>query len=143
MRRNLILGEIRRGREARNAALRAQCGAELRHLREDRDLSLRALASASHLSATYLSQLERGHSIPTEDVIYRLAETLDCDEDLLLAYSGRVSQDILDIILEQPAEIAELLLAIDGLPGPTIESITRFARTRRSHCSLGEQTQKP
>jgi transcriptional regulator with XRE-family HTH domain len=51
-------------------------GQQLRKLREDRELSMRALARESGLSANALSMIERGLSSPSVSTLYKLAEAL-------------------------------------------------------------------
>src|SRR3990170_4405372 len=58
-------------------ALSIQVGEAIRELRKARDLSLRALARASNLSANALSMIERGLSSPSVSTLYRLAEGLE------------------------------------------------------------------
>src|ERR1041385_3141470 len=106
---------------------RATFGDSLRSLREDKGLSLRAAAKAARISPTYWSQLERNQSKPTEAVVFRMADALECDGDELLAAGGLVAEDLQRIILEQPQEIAALILAVEGLPAPEIERLTKRA----------------
>jgi transcriptional regulator with XRE-family HTH domain len=51
-------------------------GVRLRQLREERGMSMRALASASGLSANALSMIERGKVSPSVSTLYKLAEAL-------------------------------------------------------------------
>ncbi|MBN1657926.1 MAG: cupin domain-containing protein [Anaerolineae bacterium] len=51
-------------------------GSRLRELREERDLSLRALAERSQISANTVSLIERGLSSPSVDTLQRLATGL-------------------------------------------------------------------
>ncbi len=51
-------------------------GMRLRALREARNLSMRALAAASGLSANALSMIERGKTSPSVSTLYKLADAL-------------------------------------------------------------------
>lgn len=51
-------------------------GARLRALRSERELSLRALAEQSGVSANAISRIERGESSPTVSSLHRLARAL-------------------------------------------------------------------
>jgi len=51
-------------------------GTSLRQLREAHNVSMRALAQLSGLSANALSMIERGKSSPSVSTLYRLAEAL-------------------------------------------------------------------
>ena len=52
-------------------------GGRLRELREERGLSMRALARKSGLSANALSMIERGRSSPSVSTLYKLADALE------------------------------------------------------------------
>jgi transcriptional regulator with XRE-family HTH domain len=51
-------------------------GGRLRELREARNISMRALATKSGLSANALSMIERGKTSPSVSTLYKLAEAL-------------------------------------------------------------------
>jgi transcriptional regulator with XRE-family HTH domain len=62
------------------------------------------------LSASFTSQMERGlTTAPGEDAIKKMAEILNKNPDELLALSGKVSSDVLDIILQAPVELSALI----------------------------------
>ena len=52
-------------------------GTRLRQLREDRNMSMRSLATASGLSANALSMIERGRTSPSVSTLYKLADALE------------------------------------------------------------------
>jgi transcriptional regulator with XRE-family HTH domain len=56
-----------------------QLGAAIRKLREDRDLSIEALAHESGLHTISVSRIERGRQNPTWMALSSLAEVLDVD----------------------------------------------------------------
>ncbi|MBC8508019.1 MAG: helix-turn-helix transcriptional regulator [Chloroflexi bacterium] len=58
-------------------AISVDVGGRLRDLREQRNLSMRALARMSGLSANALSMIERGKSSPSVSTLYKLAEALE------------------------------------------------------------------
>ena len=51
-------------------------GTRLRQLREQRNMSMRALATASGLSANALSMIERGKTSPSVSTLYKLADAM-------------------------------------------------------------------
>lgn len=57
-------------------ALSVNVGERIRQLREERDLSIRALGRASGLSANALSMIERGRTSPSVSTLYKVAEAL-------------------------------------------------------------------
>jgi quercetin dioxygenase-like cupin family protein/DNA-binding XRE family transcriptional regulator len=57
-------------------AVSVNIGERLRELREARNISMRALATRSGLSANALSMIERGRASPSVSTLYKLAEAL-------------------------------------------------------------------
>lgn len=68
-------------------ALAARTGAAIRAIRERRQLSMREVATRAGISQPFLSQIERGQSMPSMITVYRLAETLDVTPGELLPTS--------------------------------------------------------
>lgn len=64
-------------------------GESLQHLREERGLSMRALAKTSGLSANALSMIERGRTSPSVSTLYKLADALNV---LVTAFFGAPEQ---------------------------------------------------
>jgi transcriptional regulator with XRE-family HTH domain len=63
-------------------------GPRLRLVRESRAISVRELARRVGCSASLISQVERGLSVPSVGVLYSLASELDCSLDFLLFGTG-------------------------------------------------------
>ena len=57
-------------------AVSVNIGDRLRELREARNISMRALATKSGLSANALSMIERGRASPSVSTLYKLADAL-------------------------------------------------------------------
>ncbi len=66
-------------------------GPRLRLVRESRGLSVRELARRVGCSASLISQVERGLSVPSVGVLYSLASELDCSLDYVLFGTGAPS----------------------------------------------------
>ncbi len=95
----------------------------------DPGFSLRQLAGRVGIEPSYLSKIERGEQPPPgEETIRRLADQLGEDRDTLLALAGKVSGDLLEIIRERPALVADLLRAIRRAPARRITEISRQVR---------------
>ncbi len=58
-------------------AISVDVGSRLRELRQERNMSMRALARASGLSANALSMIERGRTSPSVSTLYKLATAMD------------------------------------------------------------------
>lgn len=75
-----------------------QVGDELRRRRHERGLSLRELAERLRVSASLISQIERGRANPSVSTLYALANELDISLDDLVFADRRATGD--------PAQVA-------------------------------------
>ena len=100
-------------------------------LREtDRRFSVRQVAAHVGVEPSYLSKIERGETNPylTEDKIRLLAEYLGEDPDVLLALSGKISQDVQEIIRKRPQLFASLIRELKKTPEHAILRLVREVR---------------
>src|SRR5262245_3990319 len=96
-------------------------GTLVRQLRLQKGYSLRELARRIGLSPNFLSKMELGHFPPPgEKKIVLIAETLEQHTDELLALAGKVSSDLIEIILQRPKETAALLRRLRHAPARKI-----------------------
>lgn len=108
-----------------------QFGTYIRQRREelllnDRSFSLRQVAGRIGIEPAYLSKIERGDfAPPSEDVIRKLAQEMGENPDILLALAGKVSRDLMDIIVQRPKLIGDLLRQIKEMPDHAILRVVR------------------
>jgi transcriptional regulator with XRE-family HTH domain len=96
-------------------------GTLVRQLRLQKGYSLRELARRISLSPNFLSKMELGHFPPPgEKKIVLIAEILEQNTDGLLALVGKVSSDLIEIILQRPKETAALLRRLRHAPARKI-----------------------
>jgi rhodanese-related sulfurtransferase/transcriptional regulator with XRE-family HTH domain len=76
-------------------ALDAVVGENLRKLRQERDLSLDALARLTGLSRTLLGQIELGRAAPSVSMVWKLARAFDVHFSALLETTERVETWVL------------------------------------------------
>lgn len=108
-------------------------GAMVRARREklragDPAYSLRKVADRIGVGPAYLSQVENGHQLPTEERILQLADALDLDPDVALAVAGKVSPDLVTIIARRPVLFADLIRQLRDLPDHAIARVVREVR---------------
>ena len=113
---NAAFGEhLRRAREARQA--------------QDRNFSLRRVATRVSIEPAYLSKIERGvFPPPSEEVIVKLAQELGEDKDVLLALGGKLASDLREIVMQRPKLFAELLRQLREVPDHAIVRVVREVR---------------
>jgi len=105
-------------------------GRRLRELRKHKKISQRDLATQVAVDFTYLSKIEGGRlAPPSEDVIRRLAQALDADENELINLAGKVPKD-LKAVLEESPQAVELLRVLSErkLPNDTYRQMLDLAR---------------
>ena len=96
---------------------------------EDSRYSLRQVAVRVGIEPSYLSKLERGEQkYLSEEKIVLLADDLKEDHDILLALSGKISQDIQKIIRKRPKLFAQLIREIKDMPDQAVLRIVREVR---------------
>jgi len=110
-------------------------GSYIREKREklrksDRRYSLRQVAGRIGVEPSYLSKIERGEhqAYLIEDKIKALANELNEDPDVLLALSGKVSQDIQEIIRKRPQIFTQLIRELKDMPDHAVLRIVREVR---------------
>jgi HTH-type transcriptional regulator, competence development regulator len=84
-------------------------GSFLKKLRLNNGLSIKKLSNELKVNYSYLSKIENGHSLPSDEFIIRLASLYDCDREELLARAGTIPEDIIKIICNNPKEVIGFL----------------------------------
>ena len=79
-------------------------GRLLRTLRHDSGVSIKRLAPELGVTYSYVSKLENGTTLPSEDLVYKAAKYFSMDPNPLLLAAGKVPQDILQILQEHPED---------------------------------------
>jgi len=95
-------------------------GSRLRQLRTDRGLSLRELARRTEVTASFLSQVERGTSNLSLDSLRRIAEALEVS--------------IMQFLDEPSPDIMELSAHIDPVPCDGDDRISEYSPVVRAGC---------
>ena len=97
--------------------------------RGDKRFSLRQVAQRIGVEPAYLSKVERGLvPPPSEATIVRLAADLGEDADVLLAFAGKVSSELQEVIRRRPKQFAELIRQLKDAPDRAILKVVRVVR---------------
>lgn len=91
-------------------------GERLRRKRLALGRTHRDIAAAAGIGYPYLSRLEAGRNLPSDEVIERLAAVLDDNADELILVSGRVPQWAADALTEDPPAGIDALRAFVDRP---------------------------
>jgi len=109
-------------------------GKHIREAREakkatDKSFSVRQVAQRIGVEPAYLSKIERDEMPPpSEETTKKLALELEQDTDVLLAFGGKVSTDLQEIIRKRPKLFADLIRELKGAPDNAILRIVREVR---------------
>jgi transcriptional regulator with XRE-family HTH domain len=84
-------------------------GTILKQLRKDSGLGIKKLAPALGIDYSYLSKLESETISPSANVVGRVATYFSYDCDRLLLAAGKVPDEVLTILRENPDQAIQLL----------------------------------
>ena len=102
-------------------------GRQLRRLRDDRGLSLRALASEVDVTASFLSQVERGLSSPSLSTLRQLAAFFEVPVfQLLVEYE--VNRAVVRADERVTISLPDSVMSYELLSSPTARAIEMFRR---------------
>jgi transcriptional regulator with XRE-family HTH domain len=126
------------GREGQDGRVRQRIGPTLRHLRTQRGLSLLQLAEAADVSPSHLSRMERGRTVPSYDLLCRLAEALGVEigelrrEELATKSVDATLDGLLRVSGVSEASLAELHTLSPATRAEVAEAISRYACRHRA-----------
>ena len=84
-------------------------GKILKDLRKREGLSIKKLGSELAINYSYISKLENNKSIPSNEFIERVADHFGYDPEELLIRAGKIPEDILSILSNNPVEAVDFL----------------------------------
>lgn len=84
-------------------------GIVFKELRKKHKYSIKKLAPELNINYSYLSKLENGHTSPSEDFIERVASLFNYDKEELMISAGKIPEDVLMIIRDNPREVVTFL----------------------------------
>lgn len=87
----------------------SRLGKHLRDLRKKKQKSLKKAAPELEVSPSYLSKMENGKVMPSQQTAERLANYYDTDVESLNVMAGRLPEDVIDILQGNPAEAIKFL----------------------------------
>ena len=121
-------------------AVSVNIGARLRELREARNVSMRALAARSGLSANALSMIERGRASPSVSTLYKLSDALGVS---ITAFFGPEAERKQTVFLKANARphVAFTRGMFEGLGGENfVGRIEPFLLTLESNANSGPRS---
>ena len=90
-------------------------GETLKALRGEKRMGVRELGRAVGISAMHISNLEKGKSMPSAELVEKLADELDGDLDRLLHLADQIDPAVVDVIQSNPEVIPSFLRSAKNL----------------------------
>ena len=88
---------------------------KLSTLRAEQNMGVRELGRAVGVTGMHISNLEKGKSAPSAELVMKLAEALQANVDELLYLADQVSPEVVDVIHQNPLDIPNFLRSAKNL----------------------------
>ena len=88
---------------------------KLGELRAEQKMGIRELGRAVGVTGMHISNLEKGKSAPSAELVLKLAEALEANADELLYLADQVSPEVVDVIHQNPLAIPNFLRSAKNL----------------------------
>lgn len=93
----------------------ATFGQRVQALRVEKRMGIRELGRALDISAMHISNLEKGKSMPSSDLVEKIAAELQGDLDELLHLADQLDPAVVDVIQSNPYTVPSLLRSAKNL----------------------------
>lgn len=93
----------------------SKLGERIKELREEHRFGVRELGRMVDVSAMHISNIEKGKSSASAEIIQKIAEVLKTDPDELLALADQVAPDVADVINSNANAVPSFLRAAKDL----------------------------
>ena len=88
---------------------REDFGPFFKQTRKGKGYSIKNLARELMVDYSYLSKIENGHTLPSEEFIKKIAKLFGHDEEEIMLRAGKIPEDIIRILRENPKEAIDFL----------------------------------
>lgn len=90
-------------------------GERIKSLREEQRVGVRELGRLVDVSAMHISNIEKGKSSASAEIIQKIANALNADADELLGLSDQIAPDITEVINSNTQAVPSFLRAAKDL----------------------------
>ena len=94
-------------------------------LRAARNMGIRELGRAVGVTGMHISNLEKGKSAASAELVIKLAEALETNADELLYLADQVAPEVVDVIHQNPMTIPNFLRSAKDLTPEQWEKLQR------------------
>ena len=90
-------------------------GETIKALRDEKRLSMRGLAKAGDVTPMHISNIEKGFTTGSSELIAKIARVLETDVDSLLHMADRVDPEVVEVIQQHPQAVPSFLRSAKDL----------------------------
>ena len=87
----------------------------LKNLRTEKRMGVRELGRAVDVTGMHISNMEKGKSLPSPELIVKLAKALDADVDEMSYQADHIAPEVVDVIQNQPKALPNFLRSAKDL----------------------------
>ena len=97
----------------------------IKELREQHRVGVRELGRLVDVSAMHISNIEKGKSSASAEIIQKIAQALKTDADELLALADQIAPDVAEVINKNTQAVPSFLRAAKNLSPEQWEALMR------------------
>ena len=117
----------------------ATFGQRVQALRVEKRMGIRELGRALDISAMHISNLEKGKSMPSSDLVEKIAAELQGDLDELLHLADQLDSAVVNVIQSNPYTVPSLLRSAKNLtPQQWAELQKQVEKMAKANATEGE-----
>ena len=117
-------------------------GTKIKELRGERKMSMRGLARAVDVTPMHISNIEKGFTKGSSELISKIAKALDTDVDQLLHLADRVDPEVVEVIQNNPDSVPNFLRAAKDLSSDDWEKLQGYLERMNSQKKTKPKTKK-
>ena len=118
-------------------------GETIKALRDENRLSMRGLAKAVDVTPMHISNIEKGFTTGSAELIAKIARVLETDVDSLLHMADRVDPEVVEVIQQNPQAIPSFLRSAKDLSADDWKKMqTNLEKLKRDNKSGRKGTKK-
>ena len=102
-------------------------GEKLNELRTERRMGVRELGRAVSVTGMHISNIEKGKSMPSPELVAKLADVLDANVDELLHLADQVDPAVVGVIQQNPYAVPSFLRSAKNLTPEQWEKLQKQA----------------
>jgi len=112
-------------------------GETIKALRFEKRLSMRGLAKAVDVTPMHISNIEKGFTTGSSELIAKIARALETDVDDLLHKADRVDPEVVEVIQQNPQAVPTFLRSAKDLSADDWEKMQAYLENLKQNEKTG------